>query len=220
MEFFNEQLKEFFHTITGTIQSAAIDAFQSQKKQESAPTPVTLIAPASFESEIENIQQQMRDVTTIIMSGQPLDLRKTPFSMFLSPNRQPLAPMDHMRAIYDEVTIDPHQPPAVDGASEKVHLSSTGIPLGELRFQNWCTVMELMNEAENTEEYFQRRLDEAIAGGRPLDAVPFKISSSGNQQQPGDDSSDVPIVHSPVTIEELRTKIRNLRTPSRFQPMT
>lgn len=175
VDFFDTQLQSLRHSIDTTTESRALTELH---EQEFVPKThqFTLMSVPEFESEMIEIKKQMKNIAAVVMSGQPLDLRKTPFSMFLDPNREPVASTEDLRAVYDEFTTDPHQPPPSKDVQVAVPLSPTGIPLDELRFQNWATIVELMREAEVTEEAFQRRLDEAIANGRPLDKVPYEVS--------------------------------------------
>lgn len=110
-----------------------------------------------FEAQYAELDKQLKNILAITMSGQRLDMRRTPFYMSLDPEKLPLASMEDLQKVYDEYTVDSHQPRAQDEKAPVV-LSNTGIPLDELRFQNWVSIVELMDQA-------QRRagLDEAQA---------------------------------------------------------
>ncbi|KAF2274640.1 uncharacterized protein EI97DRAFT_421753 [Westerdykella ornata] len=123
-----------------------------------------------FAREFEEVERIMKNVAAVTMAGSPLDLKKTPFDMFLDVHREPIATEEDLRSVYDELTTDPHQP-ELPNRTANVSVSPTGIPLEELRFQNWVTIVELMADAEAEERSFQKQVDEAMRRGEPLDAV-------------------------------------------------
>ncbi|KAF2795442.1 hypothetical protein K505DRAFT_273178 [Melanomma pulvis-pyrius CBS 109.77] len=203
--FFEQQLPNLQHTISTDAMREASHHLNMPKKSAVAMQSLTTMHPADFDSEIEPLQEQMKNIAAVIMSGQPLDLLNNPFHMSLHPEQRSLGSIDDLRVIYDELTIDPHQPPpppAPESSPSHASVSSMGIPLKELRFQNWVTILELMNEAKSTEFEFQRHLDVAIAQKKPLREALYLPSSQGEQDP-------MPTRNR----EELRTHIRRLRAP-------
>jgi hypothetical protein len=203
--FFEEQISKFQHTIsTDAMQEASHQLNLPFRKQGTAQPPLA-VDPAEFDSELELLQEKIKNIAAVIMSGQPLDLQNNPFQMSLYPEKRSLGSLEDLRAVYDELTTDPHQPappPRSESSPTQAPSSSTGIPLDELRFQNWVTILELMNEAKTTEFEFHRRLDEAIANGRPLMDT---LLLQGSEKQ------DPPLN---LSREELRRHVRMLRAPS------
>ncbi|KAF2478146.1 uncharacterized protein BDR25DRAFT_275926 [Lindgomyces ingoldianus] len=196
-DFFNEQLQKFKHSVTPREEVLLAQELNWSEKPPTAEN-FSLMDPANFISMMGTIRARINDIATAVMSGQTLDLLKTPFPMFLDPERRSLGLMKDLRAVYDELSTDPYQPPQKHTPQHSIPLSATGIPLDELRFQNWVTVMELMSEAEATELEFQRRLDEAIAKGRPFKQnhhiLTFRFAAS-----------------APPSRDEVRATIRRLR---------
>jgi hypothetical protein len=203
--FFEEQLSKLQHTIsTDAMQEASHQLNLPIRKQETARPPLAM-DPAEFDSELQLLQEHMKNIAAVIMSGQPLDLQKNPFQMSLRPEERSLGSLEDLRVVYDELTTDPYQPapsPPSESSPNKAPSSSTGISFDELRFQNWVTILELMNEARATEFEFQRRLDIAIASGKPLKDT-LLLQSSEKQEVPLN-----------LSKEELRRRIRSLRAPS------
>ncbi|KAF2195742.1 hypothetical protein K469DRAFT_682004 [Zopfia rhizophila CBS 207.26] len=203
--FFREQLEMLKHSINARTQELALHALiQEEKKLD--PKPFTSMEPSAFESEIEALQKQLNDFAALVRSGLPLDFHKTPVSMFLDLNKRSLASISDLRTVYDELTTDPHQPPPTDDSKPSVALSPTGIPLDELRFENWVTIVELMSDAEAAEGEFQARLDEAIKSGRPLGIEPDVLSFRKTSQTSIDQSRN--------SILQVRAMVKRLRTPN------
>ncbi|KAF2735361.1 hypothetical protein EJ04DRAFT_576159 [Polyplosphaeria fusca] len=209
--YFNEQAALLSHTLTTrTLNNAVRVLEEPELGRPLAPLP--LMAISDFDENLQKISGRMRDVAAIVMSGQPLDFNNTPFSVFLDPHRRLLAPPPELRAVYDVLTTDPHQPPppAIEGSQPlPVRKSSTGLPLDELRFQNWVAIMELMSEAEASEAEFQRRLDKAIAEGRRLEKMPYVMSF----RKPMDSTEENGIEDAEERQHRLRIRVRELRTP-------
>lgn len=127
---------------------------------------------AAFTAEIDALRSQVKNIAAVILSGQPLDLRKTPFYMSLDPARPPLDSRSDLRKVYDELTLDPHQPAPPHGTTTPA-LSPTGIPFDELRYQNWVSVLEMMNHAR----LHVSTGNKAPFGGVVPDGLPLKLDN-------------------------------------------
>ncbi|KAF2445559.1 hypothetical protein P171DRAFT_386182 [Karstenula rhodostoma CBS 690.94] len=155
LDYFHAQLREQEHAIPASLK----DSITAVLEEEARTTEQTIdiSRPEVFENELAGLNQQIKNIAAVIMSGQRLDIKKTPFYMFLDPERPPLAKREHMQEIYDEYTIDPHQPPPEKGILPTAS-SPTGIPLDELRFENWVSVVDLMDQAYSLEFERQSKL--------------------------------------------------------------
>lgn len=174
-EYFWSQLVNLRHAITTSIEEHIVQQIDRQESRLPILSSFVYMTPGEVTSQIEALKTQIKSVETVVMSGQPLNLLKSPFYMHIDPEYPPLGEMDHLRAVYDELTTDPHQPPPPPppvGSSVQVPLSTTGIPLDELRFLNWVTVLEMMDEAEAYESDFQLAVNAAIKAGKPLTGTP------------------------------------------------
>ncbi|ORY04281.1 hypothetical protein BCR34DRAFT_491732 [Clohesyomyces aquaticus] len=206
-DFFEEQLQIFNHALTSREHQLMREAMD-EREPPSPPNGLTSMAPAEFMSLMEGVRDRIADIATVVMSGQPLDLSKTPFPMFLDPERQALGPTEDLRAVYDDLTTDPHQPSPELTSERPKPVSSTGIPLDELRFLNWCTVMELMSEAEGIEEEYQRRWKDAIAQGRPVEPKHTILTF-----RKADHEAEPSVYGDVSSREHIRATIKRLRAP-------
>lgn len=209
--YLHQQLESLRHTIdTNTEEKVMVELDDEDRVPR--VTEYSLLDPEAFVSEIDKTKRILQNVAAVIMAGQPLDMHKTPFSMFLDPARENVTSKeDDLRSVYDELSTDPHQPQPAPGSQKETPVSSTGIPFGELRFLNWATIVGLMKEAEATETEFQRRLDNAIAHGVPFDKRrPFTPIF----RKPEDSVPDeAPQVNTPLQIHSLRKMVKRLRSP-------
>ena len=190
LHFFRTQLAELEHTIHPQYKDRVMSLLDRDPPQ--SRQSLSSIDLEAFDANLDALDKQIENITAVIMCGQPLDVRQTPFYMFLNPQKIPLANIDDLRKVYDEYTVDQHQPPAENTASA---FSSTGIPLDELRFANWVSVVELMDQAYSLEKERRRRIDR-------------KESDSTR-------GSSTSLLHdgrtSTLTIDRLRERIRILR---------
>ncbi|KAB2109584.1 hypothetical protein AG0111_0g700 [Alternaria gaisen] len=125
--------------------------------------------------ELDALKTQMKDIETVVMSGQPLNLHASPLYMHLDPQHPSLGREEDLRSVYNELTTDPHQPPpppATPDSPVQPAVSPTGIPLDDLRFQNWVTVHEMMDTAADYESDLRYAVDTAIKAGTPLKGTP------------------------------------------------
>lgn len=144
-----------------------------------------------FATQVQELQSQINNIIAVTMSGQRMDLKKSPFYMNIDPTRKPLGTPEDFRTIYDEYTIDPHQPPQ----ETETHTAPNGIPLDELRFQNWVSIVEMMDHA-----YFWAHRPQPI-GPVSLDTVDFDRKLDSER-------------HLPLSLDHLRAWVKKLRTPS------
>jgi hypothetical protein len=216
--YFEEQLQTLKHAIDQPTEQQALSELNEKEVPPREPKYL-LMDWRDFTEEMDSVKETMRNVAAIIMSQQPLNLEKNPFFMFLDPQtkwRLSDSP-EGLRAVYNELSTDPHQPPA-QVSSIPVAVSPTGLPLDELRFQNWVTVLELMREAEVAEQSFQARLDTAIAEGKPVKAVPYNpttVMSAFRDRQPktlDESDSDAQPGSSVAQLREIVRGFRSLNT--------
>lgn len=126
-------------------------------------------------TELDALKTQMKDIETVVMSGQPLNLHASPLYMHLDPQHPSLGREEDLRSVYNELTTDPHQPPpppATPDSPIQPAVSPTGIPLDDLRFQNWVTVHEMMDTAADYESDLRYAVDTAIKAGTLLKGTP------------------------------------------------
>jgi hypothetical protein len=201
VDYFREQLLKLPHAINSSTEKYLL---QQIDLEEDAPNSdfFDYRRPAELSTEIQTLQSQMKNVAAAIMSGQPLDFSQTPFYMHLDPEHPSLGLVDDLRTVYDELTTDPHQPPPlhpIDGPQAQTVLSPLGIPLGELRFLNWVTVLEMMVDAEEYELNFQTALDAAIKSGKPLKSAAQPLSLRKKE------------IARPCSRAEILLRVRSLR---------
>ncbi|KAF1840256.1 uncharacterized protein K460DRAFT_371464 [Cucurbitaria berberidis CBS 394.84] len=204
-DYFRGQLLKLPHAITASIEKHLIQQIDQEEHKPSGPESFEYMILEDLTREIEALKTQMKNVEAVVMSGQALDLAKSPFYMHIDPEQRPMGSIPDLRAVYDEMTTDPHQPPpppSADGSPAKAALSPTGIPLDELRFQNWITVLEMMDDAEAYESDLQFALNTAIQAGKPLKGTPevLRLRKENNS--------------SPRSLGGLRLRIKSLRAAS------
>ncbi|CBX95949.1 hypothetical protein IAQ61_004774 [Plenodomus lingam] len=200
-EYFWAQLARLPHAIEQGVENH----IKQQIDQENTVTDTVsfdYMTVEQFSSELDALKSQMVNIEAVLMSGQPLDLLKTPFYMHLNPEHVSLASTENMRTVYDQYSTDPHQPPpaTLDEASgTSVPKSPTGIPLDELRFQNWVTILNMMSDAEAYDLDLQSTINAAIKAGKPLTGYPeiLRLRQGPEVQY--------------TTIIGLRTRIATLR---------
>lgn len=108
-------------------------------------------------------------------------------------------PANNAQIIYNELTVDPLQPPPPPPQTEP-QLSKAGLPFDTLRFIHWNSVNGLLLLAEGFEKAKKAAVEEAIGGGMPLE-----FDQDGESLKLYDDLS------FPATLEEYRLRILELR---------
>ncbi|KAH7075135.1 hypothetical protein FB567DRAFT_452645 [Paraphoma chrysanthemicola] len=201
-KYFHEQLLKLSHTTTSSIEQHLVYQINLVEKAK-GQTDFEYMTPEALTMELDGLKQQVKNIETVIMSGSPLNLRTSPFYMHLDSSTTSLSSVENLRFIYDQLTTDPHQPaappPTEDSPIQPVR-SSTGIPLDELRFKNWVTILEMMSNAEAYETHFQAAINAAIAQGTPLKDRSLRLLQTAKVES----------IQSKV---DLRERIRVLRTP-------
>lgn len=204
LDYFRGQLAKFEHTISSYLHSKVIDSIET-KELLSSDNTIELMDTKAFTSEFEALRNQIKNVAAVVMSGQPLDLRKSPFYMSIDPDSKPLGSDQELRTLYDEFTIDPHQPPLPpdNAAHLPTALSSTGIPLDELRFQNWVSINDLMDSAQSYEEERQKVIEYKVAHRKHFRG---KFELTGRLRNKNRKFL--------LPLEHLRERVKQLRAPS------
>ncbi|KAF3010938.1 hypothetical protein E8E13_010200 [Curvularia kusanoi] len=205
-QYLEQQLQEQAHAITSSTERRVRDVVSNAEPGAATPSLV-LLTPAELSSEVAKLQGQMENIRAVLMSGQPLDLQKFPFYMHIDPEQPSLGTEQDLRAIYDEKTTDVYQPaaaPSSDAPQPKAltpALSSTGIPLDELRFRNWTNIHEMMSLASAHAASNRATIDQAIKQRKPPKDLPDALS--------------LPEIRPAQNKSELRELIDTLRTPFR-----
>ncbi|UPX09716.1 uncharacterized protein EKO05_0000400 [Ascochyta rabiei] len=205
LPYFDQQLQEQAHAVTTHIEECVRLAATNPEPDE-AKSSIELMTLEQLNTEIKALQAQMENMRAVLMSGQPLNPQNSPFYMHIDPKQPSLGTEEALRAVYDEFTTDPHQPPApapADGSPAKsttTALSKTGIPLDELRFRNWVNVHEMMSAASAYETSRQSIVDKAIAQRKSPKDIPEILHLR----------TDIKPAQSQV---DLANRIKELRTP-------
>ena len=174
-DYFRSQLLKLPHAITERIERSILQRIVQPEVPSPKNEEYQLMSLEQLQSDLSQLKDQMKNIEAVVMSGQPLDVLKSPFYMHLDPEYPSLGTEEDLRSIYEEFTTDPHQPPPpppADGKPIPAARSPTGIPLDELRFRNWVTIHEMMDSAESYESDFQYALDMATKSGTPLKGSP------------------------------------------------
>jgi hypothetical protein len=202
-DFFHKQLTKLAHTTTSGIEEHLKYQIEMTEK-----VPISLsfqyMPVDELSAEIDGLEQQMKNVEAVVMSGSPLDLSNSPFNMHIDPATTTMSSLENLQAVYNDLTTDPHQPPAppaAEGSPAQAALSSTKIPFDQLRFMNWITILGMMAEAETHEAHLRSSMNQAISSGKPFKDRPLAFL---HRDQPEPLQSK----------EELRERVRNLRNPN------
>ncbi|KAF2640383.1 hypothetical protein P280DRAFT_470051 [Massarina eburnea CBS 473.64] len=201
--FCREQIYKLDDTLDESLTLTLTDEMDANLFEPSGnPASSSTMTPEEFAAEMQTLKSQFRNIAATVMSGRPLDLRKTPFYMTLDPARRPLGTIEDMRTIYDEKSIDPHQPPAPPSPDRKLHISSTGFTLEDLRFQNWVSVIEMLDQA-----HFWQTANKNKIKDHPQAEGSVYIGQADQE-------------NLPIPLPILRQRIKELRTPGAFKAST
>jgi hypothetical protein len=206
-DYFHEQLAKLPHTTTANVEQQLVYQMSLTDKVPNH-SYFEHMSVEQLTGELEGLKQQMKNVEAVLMSSSPLDLEKSPFYMHLDPAATSLGSLEDLRAVYDELTTDPHQPPppppppTAEDSPDPPSLSSTKIPFDQLRFMNWLSILEIMDKAEAWELHRRSLVDEAIRDGRPYKDRPLASLLRTPKKEPIQ------------TKEDLLERIRKLRNPS------
>jgi len=121
---------------------------------------------------------------------------------------------EDLRAIYDEMTTDPEQPPA--NAELSPAIDAAGYPLAEHRFENWLAINELLVFAEADARERERAVEEAIANRGSVHDVKSQSARYGKAVSASDTSlSEATIVDHLENVRgdvsAVRSYVRRLR---------
>jgi hypothetical protein len=201
-DYFHEQLAKLKHTTTNSIEKHLVDQM-SMTDNVRDQSDFEYMSVDELTAELEGLKQQMKNIEAVLMSGAPLDLQNTPFHMHLDPTTKSLGSLEDLRAVYDEFTTDPHQPPPTsEDAPVAPTLSPTKIPFDQLRFMNWLSILEMMDQAEAWELHRQFSINQAIAIGKPYKDRPLASLLGASKHEPM------------ASRDDLREQIRRLRNPT------
>jgi hypothetical protein len=193
-DYFGEQLSKLSHTTTSSVEQH-LTYQMGLKEKVSNWSSFQYMSVDGLAAEMEGLKQQMKN---------------SPFYMHIDPTTTSMSSLENLRAVYDELTTDPHQPPAPPAAEDApAHyaLSSTKIPFDQLRFMNWLSILEMMAEAESYESNLRSSVNQAISSGKPFKDRPLAYLRQGKQE---------PLQSK----EDLRERVRNLRNPNTASPPT
>jgi hypothetical protein len=196
-DYFRSQLLKLPHAINSRTESHLVYQIDMPEPAPTGHDSYQYMSLDELTSDLDALTAQMKNIEAVVMSGQPLDLSATPFYMHLDPSHPSLGTDKDLRTVYNELTIDPHQPPP-----DSIPVSSpTGIPLDDLRFMNWVSVLEMMDLASSYESKLQIALDAAIKAGKPFKGTPelLRLRKDGGEGERR-------------TAPGLRLQIQHLRT--------
>ncbi|KAF1963630.1 hypothetical protein CC80DRAFT_587999 [Byssothecium circinans] len=209
VDYCREQIHKLDHTLSTSMKLNLTYELENEEAADASDKTFTYMKPDVFSTEMEELKSQFKNIAAVVMSGQPLYLKKTPFYMSLDPSRRPIGTDDDLRTIYNEMTTDPHQPPAPSnlpqGSENSPSLlpeSTTGIPLGELRYQNWVSVVQMMDQAQFWEVKNPPKAVRAKPTTKPSTAA-------GSVHLGGADQHNFPL-----PLDTLRAHIKQLRAPA------
>jgi hypothetical protein len=174
-DFFRNQLLKLPYAINENTERYLIQQIEMPETPSAFYETYQYVSTDDLNAELDALKEQMKDIEAVVMSKQPLDLNKSPLYTHLDPQHPPLGDTKSLRAVYDEYTIDPHQPPPpppAPNAPVQLAVSSTGIPLDTLRFENWVSIHEMMDMASDYESDLKHAIDSAITAGTPLQGTP------------------------------------------------
>ncbi|KAI4961245.1 hypothetical protein J4E86_000272 [Alternaria arbusti] len=174
-DFFRSQILKLPYAISDSTERYLIQQIEMPETPSALHEVYQYTSMEDLTAELDALKAQMKNIEAVVMSGQPLDLRNSPLYMHLDPEHPSLSNTGDLRAVYDEFTLDPHQPPLPPPAPdspEQLPMSTTGIPLDELRFQNWVSIHEMMDSASEYESDLKYAVDSAIKAGTPLQGTP------------------------------------------------
>lgn len=217
-DFFFRQLSRLPHAITSRIQNQVLQQIEWAESTSSDASTFQCMSLDRLNSSLDALRVQVQNIEAVTMSGQTLNFMKTPFYMHIDPEQDAIATPEALRTVYDEMTTDPHQPaplPPADGKRVEAVLSSTGIPLDELRFLNWVTVLEMMALAECHEINSQKNLNKATPSYASLKRTPnlFRIDraiAKWGFESPGELRLRIKALRTPISREEPKPLIRKL----------
>ncbi|KAK0920156.1 hypothetical protein LTR57_010020 [Friedmanniomyces endolithicus] len=227
---------------------SAIDRLHDRVEKECASSAVDVAQVSSLMSMMEQLRKDL-DVLgeRALDHSATQDLAEQRLPMIItSLAAQQTLPEQEQRALYDELTTEqvPDKPTTLpvepadalsDAATPDVAttdaltahaspikspaVSTTGIPLGTLRYENWKTINYLLALAEQHDNTYNLAVDQAISAGRapaPRDKV-LRDASKREEAYYGLSDMDRPMVEDGGTgttaeqIEEGRSEVGRMR---------
>ena len=151
--------------------------------------------------------------------------QQTPPLAILPPPEELRLPEVELRRLYDEMTTEPQedandgQPALTSSPGLYRTISETNLPLGQLRYENWKMINNLLAWAEIHDQAYEKAVDEAIAAGvapppreRVLKSTLSKSARSVGLSDKIEESGDTPISATGLhDLSESRNTIRRLR---------
>lgn len=170
-DYVHEQLARLAHAVNkGTSDRVAGILSAKQPSNKEAETsgsdqqdvrPVELLLD-EIESDLAVFGDRMIDAETLdrVFQGGLLPMTLGQPAVYMSK-----AEDEKLRQVYDQLTsASDYEQTARDSTLEPA-MSSTGLPLDELRYRNWSTINELLAESEGQDAVFSRAVQGAIAQG-------------------------------------------------------
>ncbi|RMZ12578.1 hypothetical protein D0860_02916 [Hortaea werneckii] len=151
--------------------------------------------------------------------------QRTPPLTILPPPEELRLPEVELRQLYDEMTTvkqeatNDGEPVLTSSPSLDRTISETNLPLGQLRYENWKMINNLLAWAEMHDQAYEKAVDEAIAAGvaPPPREMVLKSTLSKSARSVGlsdkiEESGDTPISATGLhDLSESRNRIRRLR---------
>jgi hypothetical protein len=216
-EFFMTQCRKLEHTLTEGAKEQLLTILQEDDGLVQGRDRIEFesLPGDDFVERLNTLSNHIQEVRAMLREDPLVNFHEHSIPMFLDPSRMNLGAEDDLRAIYDELTLDPQQPPPTDenGSPLKPAVSPTGVPLDELRFQNWRTLTELMAEASVAEQEVERLIKQAIADGSSFRASPSALPFRLSEAPSGSDSEERPERVYPSR-DQVRAKVLQLRRRS------
>ncbi|KAK7533302.1 uncharacterized protein J3D65DRAFT_670505 [Phyllosticta citribraziliensis] len=121
--------------------------------QKSTGTKFKSMSVEATQELMDAVKSKVSAITGMLRANKGLDFNASPTPMDFDGVR--VGTPEAMREVYDKLTTDPLAPAPVedDGQKKTITMSSTGIPMEELRFRNWVGMTELLKHAELHEHY-------------------------------------------------------------------
>jgi len=193
-----EQAARLEHAITPDIESYIHRKLQQLQNDTRKPSVSSAGNRLPSRSDVLEIENSVARIEALIRFKEPHDFRNAPLPMSMDPNFS-LKDEANMRSVYDQYTSDHSKQESVETFSD---LSPTGLPLDELRFQNWVSVSELLLEAEDYEKRKKGAVEEAIASGTPV-----RVKSATSVSQSDDATSSLDDASKGRITELLRLRL-------------
>lgn len=157
-EFVNEELQKF--AVDLRVAAAVRLACKARHWTEAVNNDLTSV---QFEEVRGRIANAVSETLLSLLSQTDFkhNFYERPFKTDYRPQQGFRTSREDLRAIYDEVTADPEQPPPNEDMAPAV--DEVGYPLAEHRFENWLAINELLTLAEADAREKSKAVEAAIA---------------------------------------------------------